>query len=123
MGRGAPMPIRLPHVYAQFVASATGTIVSTTRTKISRVGGFDSTDVLWSSDLAFTGYQFRVVSSASDPVASGVQVEINQAPPTGGTATTQYTSTLTDAEIEAVSPAEGAKIVKLFIENASGWSA
>ncbi len=61
---------------ATFVGSPpTANIVSTTRTKISRVSGFDSTDVVWSSDGAFTEYQFRVVPNASDPVTQGVQIE------------------------------------------------
>lgn len=98
-------------------------LVSQTRTRISRVAGFDQTDVVWSSNLAFTGYQFRVVAADTDPVTAGVQVELNQSPAAGGASGTQYTSTLTDAEIEAVSPAEGAKIVKLFVQNATGWSA
>lgn len=97
-------------------------IVSTSRTKISRVTGFDSTDVVWTSNINFTGYQFRVVQSSSDPVTQGVQLEINQNPAAGGTANTEYTSTITDDEVEAVSPAEGAKLVKLFIQNEAGWS-
>jgi hypothetical protein len=98
------------------------TITSKTRTRISRVVGWNSTEVIWSSNKTFTDYQFRVVSAASDPVTSGVQIELNQNPSAGGSAATEYTSTLTDNEIEAVSPAEGDKIVKLFVNNSSGWS-
>lgn len=98
-------------------------IVSTSRTKISSVAGFDTIDVVWSSNKDFTEYQFRVVNNASDPVTQGVQIEANQNPASGGTANTQYTSTITDDEVLASSPAEGNKIVKLFVQNASGWSA
>jgi len=105
-------------------SSIVANLVSQTRTRISRVAGFDQTDVVWSSNMAFTGYQFRVVAAGTDPVTAGVQVELNQNPASGGAAATQYTSILTDDEIEAVSPAEGAKVVKLFIQGTTGeWSA
>lgn len=104
------------------LAVPTANIVSQTRTKISRVVGFDSTDIVWNSDAAFTSYQFRVVASGSDPVTSGVLVEQDQSPSAGGNSGTQYTSTLTDGEIEAVSSAEGVKVVKVFVQNSAGWS-
>ena len=105
------------------VPTPIASLISQTRNRISRVATFNSTDVVWSSDMEFTNYQFRVVSVESDPVTSGVQIEINQNPAAGGSAQTQYTSTLTDAEIEAVSSAEGEKVVKLFVQNSSGiWS-
>lgn len=96
-------------------------IVSETRVKISRVSGYDSSTVTWNSDSDFTSYQFRVVSSASDPVSSGVQIEHDQSPSSGGVANTNYSSTLTDAEVEAVSSGDGTKLVKLFLQNVSGW--
>jgi hypothetical protein len=101
---------------------ATVTLVSQTRTKISRVSGYDVTDVVWTSSQDFIDYQFRVVPSAASDITAGAQIEFNQNPTSGGTASTQYTSSLTDAEIEAVSPAEGAKIIKLFVRNEGGWS-
>lgn len=100
------------------------TLVSQTRAKISRVSGYDSTAVDWTADKPFTDYQFRVVPATDSPVGAGVLIEQNQSPAAGGTASTPYTSTLTDAEVEAVSPAEGAKIVKLFTKGTAGtWSA
>lgn len=105
-----------------FVALAVPVLISETRTKISRVSGFSSTTISWGSDVAFTGYQFRIVGNALDPVTQGVPVAVNLSPPSGGPALTTFTFALTDAIVEAVSPAEGPKIVKLFIQNAGGWS-
>ncbi len=122
LGRTLPMAVVIRRRPVTVVGAANTTIVSTTRTRISHVAGFDSTDIVWTSDTDFTAYQFRVVGDASDPFTQGVQLETNQSPAAGGTAATEYTSTITDDEVEAVSPAEGAKLVKLFVQNASGWS-
>ena len=105
------------------VIAPTANIVSTTRSKISAVTGFDSTDIVWTADEAFQAYQFRVVADASDPYTSGVQLEANQNPAAGGAALTEYTSTITDDEVIAASPAEGVKLVKLFVQDSAGnWS-
>lgn len=100
----------------------TPALISETRTRISRVAGWDSTDISWSSDVDFTSYQFRVVANAADPVTSGVLLEQDQNPANGGSAGATYVSTITDAEVEAVSPAEGGKLIKLFLHTAGGWS-
>lgn len=101
----------------------TASIVSVSRTKTSRVAGYDATDVVWTSDEDFVAYQLRVVSSASDPVTSGALIEQDQNPAGGGTAGVQYTSTITEAELETASAADGSKLIKLFVQDAAGnWS-
>lgn len=98
-------------------------IVSTSRAIISHVSGYASTDIVWTSNEDFQAYQLRVVANSSDDVTTGTLIEQNQSPTAGGTANTQYTSTITDAELVAASPADGSKMIKLFVQDLAGnWS-
>jgi predicted enzyme related to lactoylglutathione lyase len=98
-------------------------VVSVSRTRIGRTAGFDSAVVTWTSDEDFAHYQIRVVATATDPVTQGVLVEADQNPPSGGLAGVQYQSMVTDPELEAVSPLEGTKTLKVFTADAAGnWS-
>lgn len=99
------------------------TFVSQTRAKISRVVGSDATDIVWSSGENFTEYQLRVVPANTSIVSQGTLIEQNQNPAAGGTASIQYTSTITDDELVAASAAEGTNIIKIFAKDSSGnWS-
>lgn len=99
-------------------------VLTVSRARIGRTTGFDSAVVTWTSDEDFAHYQIRVVANATDPVTQGVQVEADQTPAAGGLAGVQYQSTVTDPELEAVSPLEGTKTLKVFTQDAAGnWSA
>jgi hypothetical protein len=101
----------------------TPNIVSVDRTSISGVSGFDAAIVTWTSSEAFQHYKLKVVSSGLDVHTAGTLIEQDQNPAAGGTAGTEYASTITEAELIAASPAEGAKIVKLFVQDLAGnWS-
>lgn len=99
------------------------TVVSNSVSKISAQATKDSTVVTWSSNEDFISYMLRVVPSSSSLYTEGSLIEQDQSPSAGGTAGTQYTSTITQAELAAASPGDGTKIVKLFTRDAVGnWS-
>jgi hypothetical protein len=102
----------------------TVTVVSgPTAVKISRVAGKDETQITWESNYDFQDYQIRIVPSAISAVTSGTQLETNQTPPSGGTALTDYTATVSDDEMVAAMAAEGSNILKVFVQKPSGeWS-
>lgn len=98
------------------------TFISQTRTKISRIsgGGFDATDVVFSVNEDYQGYQVRRVSSGADTIAMGTLVESG----TGGLSGVERTITLTDDEIiDNGGAPEGNSIYKIFAQDLSGnWS-
>lgn len=97
----------------------TVTFVSQTRSKISRVTGRDSTDIVFTVDEDYQGYQVRVVSSTSATVAQGTQLETG----TGGLSDVQRTITVTDDELVAATAAEGSNMLKIFAQDTAGnWS-
>lgn len=97
------------------------TIVSVSKSKISRVSGYDATDVVFVVDENFTNYQVRVVPSSSSGVTAGTQVEGGLFV---GTANTNYQITLTDDELVAAGAAEGNNRIKVFAQDIAGnWSA
>lgn len=123
LGRAFPQGATRPRARAAGV-TPTVTLISETRTTISRVSPYDLTDVTWQADGDFSAYQLRVVPSSISDVTAGTLIEQDQNPPAGGSANTQYVSTITDAELEAASAGEGAKLVKLFVLGAAtgDWS-
>jgi hypothetical protein len=96
-------------------------LVSETLTKVSAVVGFNSTDVAWSANEAIQAWQFRVVTNTADPVTAGTLIK--QATGVSIAANTNQTTTITEAELAAASPAQGSKIIKLFVQDIAGnWS-
>ena len=94
-----------------------------TKTRISRVAGQDSFTVDWQADEDFAHYQLRVVPSAGSTYVEGAQLELDENPASGGTATTTYTATVTDDEMVAASATEGANLIKIFVQDLAGnWS-
>lgn len=98
-------------------------VTSQTKTKISRVAGTNQSAITWTSSQPFTEYQIRIVPSPTSPVSAGTLLEQNQDPPSGGSASTTYTSYVTDSEMVAAGAAEGNNMLKVFCKNADGtWS-
>lgn len=94
-----------------------------TRSKISRVSGQDSFTFTWNSDEDFVEYKIKVVPGPTSPHTVGTLVEANENPASGGTAGTVYTATVTDDEVVSADPADGQKIIKVFIRDSAGnWS-
>lgn len=100
-----------------------------TAAKISKVATFDSSQFTWQSDLGFDEYKVKVVASSSDAHTSGVQVPTTAGSgnvagtATGYPAATGIVTTIKGADLETASAGDGAKIVKVFVKDATGaWS-
>lgn len=96
------------------------TVVSVSKTKISRISPQDFTDVQFSADENFVEYQIRVVPANDSLVTAGTLIESGLM---SGNSGTQYTKTITDDELVAASSPDGSKIIKIFVKDAAGnWS-
>jgi hypothetical protein len=87
---------------------------------MSRVPGFDATDIIFQSDEAFVEYQIRVVPDADALVTDGSLVEQASG---SWNAFQSVTVTLTDDELVAAQAVEGDNMIKIFVRDAAGnWS-
>lgn len=96
-------------------------------TKISKIATFDTCTVVWQSDTAIQAYKIKVVPATNSVHSAGTQI-----PTTAGStnmsggavgATTDVTSTIKGADLETASAGDGAKIVKIFVQDLAGnWS-
>lgn len=94
-------------------------ITSTSRTKMSRVAGADSTDITFTTDEAFVEYDARLVPGTSSPKTAGTSIETATV-----SSRTSHSITVTDDELVAAGATEGNLIVKIFARDAAGnWSA
>jgi hypothetical protein len=97
-------------------------VLSNSAARISSQAGKDSTTVVWESSEDFTHYMLRAVPDAGSAYTAGTLIEQDQNPSSGGTAGTDYTSTITDDELIAAG-LSGSILVKLFTQDAAGnWS-
>jgi hypothetical protein len=95
------------------------TFVSQTKAKISRNSSQDASDVVFTADTDYQAYEVRVVSSSDATVTQGTLLESGS----GGSNGSQRTITITDAELEAATGAEGSNLLKIFVQANSGiWS-
>ncbi len=101
-----------------------------TAAKISEIAGFDRSSFAWSVDVAFEEYKVKAVASAADPHTAGTLIpttagSTNVAGAVGGyLAATNITTEIDGTDLKTASAGDGAKIVKVFVREASGnWSA
>ena len=99
------------------------------RTKISKVSGFDSAVISFTSDVAFEEYKVCVVPATSSLQGAGTIIPVsggseNTSGTAGGyKADTNISVTIKGADLETASAGDGAKIIKVFVRNAAGtWS-
>lgn len=96
--------------------------------KISKVSGYNVSAFIFSADVEFVEWSVRVVPSTDSLHDAGTEI-----PTTGGstnmhgttttTASTAVSCTIYGADLESASSGDGAKIVKVFVKEASGnWS-
>lgn len=91
--------------------------VSSTRSKVSRIAGWDSTVITWSVDEACQAWQVRQVASASDTVAQGTLLASGAAV---GAGVQQQTS----VPSSSLTTGDGSKLIKVFAQDLAGnWSA
>lgn len=99
------------------------------RGRISKVAPCNRALFVWESSVPFSAYEVRVVPSAGSPHVGGVPV-----PTTSGSANTQgvgsfpaqtgVATVIDGADLEAASPGDTDKIVKVFVRGLDGvWSA
>lgn len=87
--------------------------------RISRVPGYDTRQFTWHSNLDFIQSEVRVVPTASSPHTSGLLIQGSG----GGSAGIEYQTLLSGADLEANSPGDGPKVIKVFVESVAGvWS-
>lgn len=97
--------------------------------RISKVSGKDTVTFGWESDTPYDEYKVKVVSSSSDLHTDGTTIGTgNGSTNTSGStadqpATTEVTTTINGADLEAASAGDGSKVIKVFVKDDAGnWS-
>lgn len=99
-----------------------------TRSRISKVDGYDEATFVWEASGPITAYRVRVVPSIGSPVTSGVPLgaafgSLNVSGDQALAAATPVTTTITGADLQAASPGDTDKVCKVFVRDESGvWS-
>lgn len=99
------------------------------KSKISKVDGFNSAVINFTSDVAFEEYKVCVVPATNSLQGAGVVIPTtngseNTSGAAGGyAADTNIAVTISGADLEVASAGDGVKIIKVFVRNAAGtWS-
>jgi hypothetical protein len=91
--------------------------VSETKTRISAVSGFNSTDVTWSVDEACQAWQIREVANATDLIGAAGQLVAS------GGAVPASTNQVTNIASSALSAGDGTRLLKIFAQDLAGnWT-
>jgi hypothetical protein len=94
--------------------------VDADRTKISKVAGWDVSTFSFAVDQDVAQWDVRVVPAANSPHSAGVSLHSGGALAAGVNQQVQ----ITGAELDAASPGDGAKVIKVFAVDPNGnWSA
>lgn len=100
------------------------------RSRISKVEPYDAATFTWEASVPIIAYQVRVVPSHGSPYQAGVPIRsaYGSENTVGNTvqvpAHTPIITTIRGADLEAASPGNTEKIVKVFAQDATGvWSA
>lgn len=119
--RDAPRSVAGPRVIEVAGGSTDTTppvtvFVAETVTRVSRVTGFDVTDVTWSVDEDCQAWQIREVASAADTVNTGTLLVSGGAVPAG----TNQITTVNSANLTA---GDASKLLKIFAQDLAGnWT-
>jgi hypothetical protein len=105
------------------------TVGAPSQPKVSKVAGFRTSTVSFTSDTVFEQYEVQVVPATGSTRDEGVVIpttngSINTSGNAGGyAADTPIQVTIDGADLEIASPGDGTKIVKIFVRDAAGnWS-
>lgn len=91
--------------------------VSDTRTRVSLVGGFSSTDVTWSANENCKAWEIREVSSSAAVHSDGTLLA-------SGTEIVANVSQVTTIDGSLLSGGDGSKLLKIFAQDYQGnWTA
>lgn len=97
-------------------------------TKISKMAGKNTVAFTFSVDCAFLAYKVKVVAASGALENTGTQIgTTNGSTNMSGTdnypKTTPISCTITGADLEAAASGDGAKVVKVFVQDEAGnWS-
>lgn len=105
------------------------TITGPDKSKISKIAGFNTSIINFTSDVEFEEYKVCVVPQNNSTQDAGTVIgTTNGSINTSGSdgdypASTNIQVTINGADLEAASSGDGVKIVKVFVKNAAGtWS-
>jgi hypothetical protein len=100
-----------------------------TPARISKVSGKDETEIVWQSDQQYDAYKVKVVATSGAAHSTGTQIPTTAGSSnvSGSTANqpedTNVTTTVNGTDLETASAGDGAKIIKVFVQNDAGtWS-
>jgi len=97
--------------------------------RISKVSGKDTVTFGWESDSIYDEYKVKVVPSSASLHSAGTTIATsNGSTNTSGStanqpASTEVTTTIKGADLEAASAGDGEKVIKVFVKDDAGnWS-
>lgn len=97
--------------------------------KVSKIAGKTTATFTFTSDVSFTDYKVKIVSSSGSAESTGTTIpttngSINVSAVGGSfAAATPITTTIKGADLELASAGDGTKIVKVFVKDTAGiWS-
>lgn len=106
---------------------ATVTVSSPDLPKISKIAGKNVASFTFSSDIPFTQYKVKVVPSISSIDTAGVTIlqtngSTNMTGSGSFAASTPISCTINGSDLEVASTGDSQKIIKVFVQDAAGWS-
>lgn len=101
--------------------------VAASPTKVSKVASFDTSNFSFQADVHIQAWKVKAVPASGSPHTAGTTIPTTagSANVTGGAlaATTNQSVTIKGADLETASSGDGAKIVKVFVQDDAGnWS-
>lgn len=101
--------------------------VAASPTKVSKIATFDTSTFQFQADVAIQAWKVKVVPATGSVESAGTTIPTTAGSTntTGGAlaATTNQTVTIKGTDLETASSGDGAKIVKVFVQDAAGnWS-
>lgn len=99
------------------------------RSRISKVAPCDTAVFVWESNRAYDRYEVRVVPTTGSPQGAGVVIptaagSVNTSGTGATAANTARTTTIKGTDLEAASPGDTRKIIKVFVRDSTTglWS-
>lgn len=121
-------PVFCDSIDLDFDSPAVTILTPADRTRISKVAPCDRAVFQWEANRPFTSYEVRAVPTIGAPHQAGARIlTVNGSVNTQGVgafdAETAITTTIHGADLEAASPGDALKLVKVFVRDATGvWS-
>ena len=99
------------------------TVTGPDKSKISKITGFNTSIINFTSDVEFDEYKVCVVPANSSEQDAGTLIPTTSGNEGNYPATTNIQVTINGTDLESASTGDGVKIVKVFVKTAAGiWS-